>query len=550
MPKHFILRIFIVDVGIPLLAGIVTWVAFDEPLTALLVTFAVVLLVLVIQIYIDNAINKDKHYSFPVLNQLVSNVNNLWHNNISNHLYQLLLIDKIDRFAKDISPTQFYGNQMEIQERGILLANNIKEKAFLTYLVNLQDYWDTINPYFEQTRIAARERRKDVTRLYICDSDSLNNLDFLRVISEDYINNIKTFIVIKEDVNDNEIIKDFGIWDGQVLCLVDREATTGKTVGCEYTTDETKLKNAFSWKERLMSHAVSPKQLLESRLPTIPENIRDIQESAPLVEKWSKECQSTFLGGDSCKWYHSSWQYLRLLDVVASPDWHHQFYKDTLTKFLNLNPKAKILISGVADYGMLSHVISASKSAQSTPDIYIIDSCQTPIRACNWYAKRHNIIIHTVCENLLTTKLRSSSFDLIVTDEFLTVVGKTTQQLVVKKWKELLKSKGKIVTTVMFENSGSEVTKLQEAKEQKEEYNKRILKRINEQTGLIWPKIAYKQIENMSQNYVLNMTNNAVSSEEEVKNLFIGFNLDLNKKSTPGEFICPGESFEICAGKI
>ena len=81
-------------------------------------------------------------------------------------------------------------------------------------------------------------------------------------------------------------------------------------------------------------------------------------ESAPLMELWSQtECRPKQKGGmeewakehhlepESCGWYHGTWQYLRLLDMVAVPHWHREFYNQKLGDILRQNPHANVLIS-------------------------------------------------------------------------------------------------------------------------------------------------------------------------------------------------------------
>jgi len=155
-------------------------------------------------------------------------------------------------------------------------------------------------------------------------------------------------------------------------------------------------------------------------------------ESAPLIEQWSeRECASKPKGGmeewakdnlpdkaDNCGWYHGTWQYLRLLDMVAVPDWHRGFYNDTLGNILKQKPEPKVLISACADYGMLAMLHEAMELSGTSPRIVIYYICKTPLRACRWYADRHNIKIETKCDNIITNSITEAPFDLIVTDEF------------------------------------------------------------------------------------------------------------------------------------
>src|SRR6202035_4792367 len=189
-------------------------------------------------------------------------------------------------------------------------------------------------------------------------------------------------------------------------------------------------------------------------------------ESAPLMESWAAtDCGSKDAGGMEewakiqglseappaarCDWYHGTWQYLRLLNLVAVPPWD-EFYLDALSNVLRRRPNSKVLISAAADYGMLATLHEATRAAQATPHIMVYDICRTPLRSCQWYAERHGLAIECECANLLTCDIPEASFDLIVTDEFLTVIKAADKPVIVKRWRDLLKPGGTLVTTAML----------------------------------------------------------------------------------------------------
>lgn len=49
---------------------------------------------------------------------------------------------------------------------------------------------------------------------------------------------------------------------------------------------------------------------------------------------------------ETCTWYHSVWQYLRVIDKVSSPEWHSIFYEKCFNKLFKEKENPKILISG------------------------------------------------------------------------------------------------------------------------------------------------------------------------------------------------------------
>lgn len=278
-------------------------------------------------------------------------------------------------------------------------------------------------------------------------------------------------------------------------------------------------------------------------------------ESAPLSETWSETgCLSKSGGGmeewakdhrldpDSCAWYHGTWQYLRLLDMVAVPHWHRDFYNTALSAILKRKPNANILISAAADYGMLASLHEAIEIAAVRPTIVVYDICKTPLKSCQWYADKHGLEIHTRCENLLTGHVTEAPFDLIVTDEFLTVLKTAYKPQITHRWKELLKPGGSVVTVAMM---GGETTP-----ELRSNYSERARRLIESSNGDYLPNhggdkshiirrlLAFADFHNR---YML-------SGEAELRSLLSMFDeVECRPITTPGECVNPTDSFQIVA---
>ena len=60
-----------------------------------------------------------------------------------------------------------------------------------------------------------------------------------------------------------------------------------------------------------------------------------LKDSADKVCNFSiKNCKHGIMAKDcDCTWYHSVWQYLRLLGLVSTPSWHDQFFKKNRSMF-------------------------------------------------------------------------------------------------------------------------------------------------------------------------------------------------------------------------
>ena len=281
-------------------------------------------------------------------------------------------------------------------------------------------------------------------------------------------------------------------------------------------------------------------------------------ESAPLMEAWSKtDCGSKSTGGmeewaknqkaaevepvASCDWYHSTWQYLRLLNMVAVPPWY-EFYKEALSDVLRRRPNAEVLISAAADYGMLATLHDAIRTSGASPHIVLYDICQTPIRACQWYAERHGLALDVVCANLLTCDIPPASFDLIVTDEFLTVIKSEDKPQIVKRWRELLKPGGTLVTTAMI--GGPTTPELRRG------YAERALRKLAENPES-FPQHNNghsAELKRRLELFASVHTRHMLKDEEEVRRLFDGFgNFSYAVTATPGECVNPTYSCQIVA---
>ncbi len=300
-------------------------------------------------------------------------------------------------------------------------------------------------------------------------------------------------------------------------------------------------------------------QQVENELYTLDdENLKVLRESAPLMDKWSKtECRPKDVGGmeewakthkgdlqvESCDWYHGTWQYLRLLNMVATPPWY-PFYNEKLSAILRAKPNANVLISAAADHGMSATLIDAIKTAGTKPTVALYDICNTPLLITKWYAEKQGIQIETVRDNIITSQnMKLGSYDLIVTDEFLTVLKAEYKPSILKRWKELLKPGGSVVTTAMI---GKPTGPAERAY-----YANRARQRLDEFAdnfeGL---EISKEQVMEQFQFFADVHTRHMLVDENEIRGLFAGegFKLDFFEiVETPGECVNPTWSWQIVA---
>lgn len=289
-----------------------------------------------------------------------------------------------------------------------------------------------------------------------------------------------------------------------------------------------------------------------------PQTRNLLVESAPLSEVWARtECCAKPKGGmeewakenrldpESCGWYHGTWQYLRLLDMVAVPHWHREFYNQKLGGILKRNPHANVLISAAADWGMLASLHEAIQIAGASPRIVIYDICKTPLKSCQWYADLHGVPITTRCANIITQEISEAPFDLIVTDEFLSVLKSEYKPSITKRWKELLKPGGAVVTVAMM--GGVTTPELREG------YARRAGQLLGYTNGDFLPshgEAKKSEVLEHCMTFANFHTRHMLSGEEELRALLSNFDrLECHRITTPGECVNPTDSFQIVASK-
>jgi len=246
-----------------------------------------------------------------------------------------------------------------------------------------------------------------------------------------------------------------------------------------------------------------------------------------------------------CDWYHGTWQILRLLNMVAVPKWY-PFYRDTLADALTRVKRPNVFISAAADYGMLCTLHQAIEYAGVEADITLIDICQSPLQSSEWYAARNGVSsLNTKADNLLSSRIPENGYDLVVTDEFLTVLKDPDKPTIVKQWRRILKPGGFLVTTAML---GKPTTM-----ELRESYAAKSRERLRQYGPQFFPNYSTELEERLIANcerFASFHTRHMLRDVEQIRGLFTdaGFKFQvLSEVETPGECVNPTYSYQIAA---
>jgi len=282
-------------------------------------------------------------------------------------------------------------------------------------------------------------------------------------------------------------------------------------------------------------------------------NSLDLEEpmltTAPVAEFLSKVlCKGNHINSENCQWYHSVWQYFRILDLVSTPTWHADFYFDQIHNNIKEDKLTTILISGTADYSMLAHVFWAIKDI---PDdkikIVVLDLCETPLFLCKWYASSINRSIETISQDIFKFE-PPELFDIIVTDAFLTRFSLELRIRILEKWYSLLLPGGTVITTVRI--GGSSIGLARKGSQyQTEQFVKNI--RASGRQWRDFLPISLEELETHGKYYAENMVSHSAGSNKDITNLFekAKFNILFSKENEVKGELQPTTYLDIVAKK-
>ncbi len=248
----------------------------------------------------------------------------------------------------------------------------------------------------------------------------------------------------------------------------------------------------------------------------------------------NKFCKNGIMSTGNCQWYHAIWQYLRIIDKVSSPEWHSNFYQKCFNDVFKYKKNPKVLISGTADYSLLAYVYNSSKETNNEAEIFVLDTCQTPLKMCQWFSEKMGFDIKILNMSIFDLEQLYQTFDLICSDAFLTRFDIEDAKRVISCWKEALCEGGAVVTTVRIrEDKGQEKNGL------KETYIRDCVDRFKKWEGYF--DITMSKFTSMVNEYAQKMTSHDLGDQKSVYNMFKsqGFQVIVdmsNINCTPGEF--------------
>jgi len=104
-----------------------------------------------------------------------------------------------------------------------------------------------------------------------------------------------------------------------------------------------------------------------------------------------------------------------MLGMGTTPAGHAELFHQA---FASAPARARVLIAGAADYGMLAHASAACRAAGVQAEFAMVDWCETPLWLARWYAERESLALSTRRGNLLDAG-EETSFDVACTQALL-----------------------------------------------------------------------------------------------------------------------------------
>ncbi|WP_420115984.1 class I SAM-dependent methyltransferase [Micromonospora sp.] len=294
-----------------------------------------------------------------------------------------------------------------------------------------------------------------VQRLYLVPTGGVDTDEVDRQIVEDRHHKLQAFSVPISLAGEMATVPMNDMWLIDRSVVVRQETGTDGLASWVVTGNSEEVDRARRLWEELMGRRCAPTAVAR-QYPAGPELTRWILRSASMLYAMAPmSCTASHFDRKSCVWYHSAWQYLRLFDMVSSPNWHATFYATQLVEAVRGGAR-RILISGAADYTMLAFVLDAARAMTGRLpddlDVHALDLCETPLLACRWYAAQvgAEVTVHRrdITRPDQVDELADDGFDLVVTDAFLTRFDRRAVDTVLQSWSRLLRPGGRVITTV------------------------------------------------------------------------------------------------------
>lgn len=240
-------------------------------------------------------------------------------------------------------------------------------------------------------------------------------------------------------------------------------------------------------------------------------------ESAPLARRMAPElCRRDPATGDSCAWDHGYWQYLRMLGIATTPQYHADFFLEALNTAAGRDRHVSVLISGAMDYSMLAHVLWACGQHDVSSEITVVDICDTPLFLNHWYAHRVGCHVRTFRSNILEYDAKAA-YDVVCTHALLGEFPPSGRRELMAKWRQVLKPGGRAITVNRL-RPGSGLNPISFSAQQAQALRETVLRHAGRLQERL--EVEPEELARGAESYAMRRRIHPVSSREEIAALF------------------------------
>lgn len=143
-----------------------------------------------------------------------------------------------------------------------------------------------------------------------------------------------------------------------------------------------------------------------------------------------------------CHAYHGIWGFMRLFECLPAVGRDHDMLLDRIGAVARGGAR-RVLVSGSADCGLLAYVIEGFRHAGATPEVTVVDACETPLVACRWYGAERGVPVATEARDILTFEGRG--FDVVISHNFLNFFTPLARQRLAGVWRDALRPGGQVL---------------------------------------------------------------------------------------------------------
>lgn len=213
-------------------------------------------------------------------------------------------------------------------------------------------------------------------------------------------------------------------------------------------------------------------------------------DAAPYAWELSRQsCRVDPATGDSCRWHHGLWPWLRLMNLNTSPERFAGFYAAAFARALAGRDSPRILVSGAADFEMLAQVEAACRRVGAAAELAVVDLCETPLALNRWYAERRGLRLATERGDILDC-VADRPFDVVCSDSFLGQFPVEARERLVARWASLLKRGGSVITVNRLRPDADAASRVGFSGEQASAFVDRVRDAASELPELIRPSQA------------------------------------------------------------